>query len=99
MQGEAALTLPAARSAGGRAAPVFGRSAALEKEYLRLTAAPTLDSVRPPPVLKQALRLVQQRWLQVNYDRAWSIYCRQWRYDTYTSCIAHVGLLPAALMD
>jgi hypothetical protein len=63
---EGSVTLAAARAAGGgQQAAVFGRSRALEKEYLRLTSMPTLDTVRPPAVLKQALRLVQQRWVQV----------------------------------
>ena len=32
---------------------MFGSSTALEKEYLRLTALPTVDAVRPPEVLQQ----------------------------------------------
>ena len=44
---------------------VRGSSQALEKPYFRLTAAPDLATVRPPPVLKLALRHVQQHWIQV----------------------------------
>lgn len=44
---------------------VYGTSQALEKEYLRLTTLPTLEQVRPPEVLEQALSLVKQRWIQV----------------------------------
>lgn len=58
-----AVTLQAARADGGVA--VYGQNRQLEKEYLRLTSMPTLDAVRPPAVLKKALKLVQQRWLQV----------------------------------
>lgn len=57
------MTLQAARSEGAGA--VLGRSTALEKEYLRLTSMPTLDAVRPPGVLKRALSMVQQHWLEV----------------------------------
>lgn len=42
-----------------------GTSRALEKQYLRLTSAPTLDTVRPPVVLERALQLLKQKWLQV----------------------------------
>ena len=45
---------------------VRGSSRALEKPYFRLTAAPDLTTVRPPPVLKLALKHVQQHWIQVN---------------------------------
>ena len=58
-----AVTLQAARSVGKQA--VYGQNRQLEKEYLRLTSMPTLDAVRPPAVLKKALRHVLQRWLQV----------------------------------
>ena len=65
MQQETAVTLLAARSASQSGAGVVGHSTALEKDYFRLTSMPTLDAVRPPAVLKQALRMVQQHWLQV----------------------------------
>ncbi|GFR51188.1 hypothetical protein Agub_g13531 [Astrephomene gubernaculifera] len=41
-----------------------GTSAALEKEYLRLTSLPRASDVRPPGVLAAALRLVKAKWLQ-----------------------------------
>ncbi|KAF8060462.1 LENG8 [Scenedesmus sp. PABB004] len=40
----------------------YGRSTALEKEYLRLTALPKAEDVRPPDVLAKSLALVKQRW-------------------------------------
>ncbi len=44
---------------------IRGHSQALEKPYFRLTAAPDLSTVRPPPVLNLALKHVQQQWVQV----------------------------------
>ncbi|BDA50297.1 Leukocyte receptor cluster member 8 homolog [Coccomyxa sp. Obi] len=67
-----AVTLQAARSAGKQV--VYGQNRQLEKEYLRLTSMPTLDAVRPPAVLKKALRHVQQRWLQ---DADYAYACEQ----------------------
>ncbi|CAL8465200.1 g4735 [Coccomyxa elongata] len=67
-----AVTLQAARSAGKQV--VYGQNRQLEKEYLRLTSMPTLDTVRPPDVLKRALRHVQQRWLQ---DADYAYACEQ----------------------
>ena len=46
-------------------ARVQGTSQALEKPYFRLTSAPELSTVRPPPVLKLALKHVQRHWIQV----------------------------------
>ncbi|KAG2425749.1 hypothetical protein HYH02_014965 [Chlamydomonas schloesseri] len=45
------------------AAGGVGRSQALEKEYLRLTALPRAADVRPPHVLAAALKLVKAKWL------------------------------------
>jgi SAC3 family protein LENG8/THP3 len=55
-------TLVAARQRGGSA---FGTSTALEKQYLRLTAAPAADTVRPPHVLERALSVLKAKWQQV----------------------------------
>ncbi|EIE23285.1 hypothetical protein COCSUDRAFT_63639 [Coccomyxa subellipsoidea C-169] len=64
-----AVTLQAARSEGKQA--VYGQNQQLEKEYLRLTSMPTIDAVRPPSVLKKALKHVQQRWMQdAHYEYA-----------------------------
>ena len=46
----------------GEREEVFGSSTALEKEYLRLTALPTVDAVRPPEVLQQ-VRRGPRHWL------------------------------------
>ncbi|KAG2444286.1 hypothetical protein HXX76_001043 [Chlamydomonas incerta] len=45
------------------AAGGVGTSAALEKEYLRLTSLPRAADVRPPHVLAAALKLVKSKWL------------------------------------
>jgi len=39
-----------------------GENTNLEKEYLRLTSLPIVADVRPPHVLLQALKLIQQKW-------------------------------------
>jgi SAC3 family protein LENG8/THP3 len=41
---------------------VVGTCQKVEKDYLRLTSAPAPNTVRPLPVLKQALKLVQEKW-------------------------------------
>ncbi|KAF3480794.1 SAC3/GANP domain-containing protein [Arthroderma uncinatum] len=46
--------------------PVIGRSQALEKRYLRLTAAPNPDNVRPLPVLRKTLDMLKKKWKQEN---------------------------------
>ena len=58
---QAAPTLHAAARAAGRD-HALGASTALEKEYLRLTTLPTVDNVRPPRVLADALAHVKARW-------------------------------------
>ncbi len=56
-------TLVEARAEGaGRAR---GSNQELEKAYLRLTSLPSVADVRPPQVLRQALELVKQKWVQV----------------------------------
>jgi hypothetical protein len=63
-------TLQALRASTHGAAAV-GTSTALEKTYLRLTAAPEAAAVRPPAVLRQALALVKTRWAAApDYPRA-----------------------------
>eukprot|EP00742_Colponemidia_sp_Colp-10_P003296 GILJ01003508.1.p1 GENE.GILJ01003508.1~~GILJ01003508.1.p1 ORF type:complete len:705 (+),score=142.09 GILJ01003508.1:72-2186(+) len=43
---------------------VKGTCTKLEKPYLRLTAAPDPSTVRPEPILVQALKMIKQRWLE-----------------------------------
>lgn len=56
---------------------MFGSSTALEKEYLRLTALPTVDAVRPPEVLQQ-VRRGRRRWLSAALVGLCSM-CLAWR--------------------
>jgi hypothetical protein len=51
--------------------PVVGTCQTLEKNYFRLTAPPAADTVRPLPVLKQALNMVRDKWkTEHNYTYA-----------------------------
>ncbi|GLD96261.1 hypothetical protein PINS_up004944 [Pythium insidiosum] len=43
---------------------IKGTSQVVEKEYLRLTSAPHPSTVRPEPVLHQALEMVKSKWKQ-----------------------------------
>ncbi|XP_071106677.1 leukocyte receptor cluster member 8 homolog isoform X2 [Haliotis cracherodii] len=45
---------------------VVGTCTNLEKQYLRLTSAPSAGTIRPPSVLKQSLRMVQKDWKEKN---------------------------------
>ncbi|EGD89404.1 hypothetical protein H112_03025 [Trichophyton rubrum D6] len=54
------------QSSNQHAGPIVGRSTQLEKRYLRLTAAPNPDNVRPLPVLRKTLDLLKRRWKQEN---------------------------------
>lgn len=46
--------------------PVVGRCEVLEKRYLRLTAAPNPELVRPLHILKQSLDLLKKKWRKEN---------------------------------
>ncbi|OQR91033.1 leukocyte receptor cluster member 8 [Achlya hypogyna] len=47
---------------------IKGTSSVIEKDYLRLTSAPNPASVRPEPVLAQALKLVESKWRAKSCD-------------------------------
>jgi len=53
--------------------PVAGKSRQVEREYLRLTAQPSPENVRPLAVLRKSLKLVKQKWVaENNYQKAWT---------------------------
>ncbi len=64
-------TLVDVRRRQGPEAEALGTSRALEKQYLRLTSAPTTDTVRPPVVLEAALQRLKDKWLQVCHVSWW----------------------------
>eukprot|EP01112_Ceratiomyxa_fruticulosa_P010050 TRINITY_DN2639_c0_g1_i5.p1 TRINITY_DN2639_c0_g1~~TRINITY_DN2639_c0_g1_i5.p1 ORF type:complete len:606 (-),score=129.55 TRINITY_DN2639_c0_g1_i5:56-1873(-) len=49
---------------------IVGLSTALEKKYLRLTSAPDPSTVRPEPVLRDAIKHLKDVWRK-NRDYAW----------------------------
>lgn len=49
-----------------RNGPVIGTCQKLEKNYFRLTSAPKPETVRPLPVLENALELLKTRWRKEN---------------------------------
>jgi len=49
---------------------VVGTCTKLEKNYLRLTSAPEPNQVRPEPILRQALEIVKEKWIQTK-DWVW----------------------------
>ncbi|KAK7208451.1 SAC3/GANP/Nin1/mts3/eIF-3 p25 family-domain-containing protein [Myxozyma melibiosi] len=53
-----------------------GRCQKLEKRYLRLTSAPDPETVRPLPVLKQALELLKQKWRE---EKNYAYICDQFK--------------------
>ncbi|KAI1310440.1 SAC3/GANP/Nin1/mts3/eIF-3 p25 family-domain-containing protein [Xylaria venustula] len=46
--------------------PIVGHNTTLEKKYLRLTAAPKPEDVRPESVLHQTLDLLKRKWRKEN---------------------------------
>ncbi|KAK3378709.1 SAC3/GANP/Nin1/mts3/eIF-3 p25 family-domain-containing protein [Lasiosphaeria ovina] len=56
--------------------PVKGTCENLEKRYLRLTAAPKPELVRPERILRQTLELLKRKWKQ---DQNYSYICDQFK--------------------
>lgn len=67
--------------------PVIGRSTKLEKLFLRLTAAPNPDDVRPLPVLKQTLELLKKKWRK---EGNYSYICDQFKSLRQDLTVQHI---------
>jgi len=68
---------------------VEGQSMALEKSYLRLTALPRADEVRPLPVLLEAFEMVRRRW-EAEADYAYA--CEQLKAIRQDLTVQHLSL-------
>ncbi|CCG83630.1 UPF0666 protein C2A9.11c [Taphrina deformans PYCC 5710] len=55
---------------------IIGHATKLEKSYLRLTSAPDPGTVRPLPVLKDALELLKRKWKE---DANYAYICDQFK--------------------
>ncbi|OAA57059.1 sac3 ganp domain containing protein [Niveomyces insectorum RCEF 264] len=69
-------TAAAADTTPEPAGPVVGTCETLEKRYLRLTAAPKPEAVRPERVLRQTLELLKKKWRK---DGNYSYICDQFK--------------------
>ena len=67
--------------------PIVGRSENLEKRYLRLTAAPNPDTVRPLPVLEKTLTLLKRKWKE---ERNYSYVCDQFKSLRQDLTVQHI---------
>jgi hypothetical protein len=67
--------------------PVVGTCQNLEKRYLRLTAPPKPDQVRPPSILQQTLELLKKRWKK---DQNYSYICDQFKSMRQDLTVQHV---------
>jgi hypothetical protein len=57
---------------------VVGTSQTVDKKYLRLTAAPDPATVRPEPVLKQAIQMITERYESYGEERGQEQYIFLW---------------------
>ena len=67
--------------------PIVGRSETLEKRYLRLTAAPNPDTVRPLHVLEKTLTLLKRKWKE---ERNYSYVCDQFKSLRQDLTVQHI---------
>ena len=67
--------------------PIVGRCQNLEKKYLRLTAAPNPDTVRPLPVLEKTLALLKRKWKD---ERNYSYICDQFKSLRQDLTVQHI---------
>jgi len=57
---------------------VVGTSSTVDKKYLRLTAAPDPQTVRPEPVLRQAIQMIKERYESYGEERGQEQYIFLW---------------------
>lgn len=67
--------------------PIVGLNETLEKRYLRLTAAPKPDDVRPERILQQTLDLLKRKWRKENN---YSYICDQFKSLRQDLTVQHV---------
>lgn len=67
--------------------PVVGRCEVLEKRYLRLTAAPNPDLVRPLHILRQTLELLKKKWRK---EQNYSYICDQFKSLRQDLTVQHI---------
>ncbi|KXX77244.1 Leukocyte receptor cluster member 8 [Madurella mycetomatis] len=67
--------------------PVVGTCQKLEKSYLRLTAPPKPEQVRPPYILRQTLELLKKRWKK---DQNYGYICDQFKSMRQDLTVQHV---------
>ena len=67
--------------------PVIGRCQILEKKYFRLTSAPNPDTVRPLPVLENALDFLKAKW---KMERNYSYICDQLKSLRQDLTVQHI---------
>lgn len=67
--------------------PVVGQCQDLEKRYLRLTAAPNPDTVRPLAVLEKTLDLLKKKWKK---DNNYSYICDQFKSLRQDLTVQHI---------
>ncbi|KAH7064124.1 SAC3/GANP/Nin1/mts3/eIF-3 p25 family-domain-containing protein [Paraphoma chrysanthemicola] len=68
-------------------APVVGTNKNLEKSYFRLTAPPKPETVRPLPVLKETLAMLQRKW---KAEKNYNYICNQFKSLRQDLTVQHI---------
>lgn len=67
---------------------IKGTCQTVEKEYLRLTSAPHPSTVRPEPILKEALALIKKKWKKGKCDYVYA--CSQLKSIRQDCTVQHI---------